>query len=645
MRILISAGIYPPDIGGPATYVRELQEKLPDKGVDIDVVAYSDFESGYDEEYDAYRINRDQNVLSRYWNYFKQAYKLAKEVDLIYVQGPGAPALPSYFASRLTRTPYIMKIVGDYAWEQSRQSFGVDDLLDEFQEKKYSWKVEFFRKLQSFLVKGAEKVITPSYYLKSIVKKWEIESGNISVVYNDVSVDTIDKSRKEIKKELDYSDDDKFTLLCVARFVPWKGFYKLIDAVRELNQEGEDVQLLLIGDGTIFNEVKNYVDKNEIDNVKLLGRRPHEEVLRYMKVVGAFILNTGYEGLPHVLIEAMYNKLPVLTTPAGGNTELIEDNERGLLFSYNNKKEIKEAISKLSENKELQNKLAEKGYEFVKELEKEDMIENLLKVFNNKFKKNNKIFMSQKSGQVSAEKRLALRKKIKDKSIFNDSKTESILNQHFSSIPSSVSILSKEFNFNNKKVLDIGSAYGQTLFYWGEGSEGVETQEDLVKFVKKMGYNVYPLNVEDGFHSIEKKFEAIHTNNLIEHLVAPHLFLARLHSLLKSDGLLAIGHPVVPPVFLKSFWNFIDYNGWLASEHINFFTPKTIRFFLERSGFKIKSQYFRGLGKIHPLLGKIGVPFGNSILSVCKKKEDYKYADKRIKEFDPSWGGDLSHFR
>ncbi|MFB6181774.1 MAG: glycosyltransferase family 4 protein [Candidatus Magasanikbacteria bacterium] len=378
MKLLISAGIYPPDIGGPATYVRELQEKLPEEGIEVDVVVYSDSESGYDEQYDVYRINRNQSVLERYWDYFKQAFRLAKNADLIYVQGPGGPALPSYFASRLSRTPYIMKIVGDYAWEQSRQRFGVDDLLDEFQEKRYNWKVEFFRKLQSFVTKRAEKIITPSNYLKSIVEKWGVESSKISVVYNDVSVDTIDKTKREIKKELSYTDDEKFTLLCIARFVPWKGFYKLIDAVDDLNQEGENVQLLLIGDGTIYSEVKNYVDNNEIENVKLLGRRPHEEVLKYMKVVDAFILNTGYEGLPHVLIEAMYNKLPILTTPAGGNTELIEDKKRGLLFSYNEKKEIKEAIQKLSGDKNLRTKLAKNGYYFVKELEKEDMIENLL---------------------------------------------------------------------------------------------------------------------------------------------------------------------------------------------------------------------------------------------------------------------------
>ena len=40
MRILIATGIYPPDIGGPATYTKELAEELPKRGVSVQIITY-----------------------------------------------------------------------------------------------------------------------------------------------------------------------------------------------------------------------------------------------------------------------------------------------------------------------------------------------------------------------------------------------------------------------------------------------------------------------------------------------------------------------------------------------------------------------------------------------------------------------------
>jgi SAM-dependent methyltransferase len=193
------------------------------------------------------------------------------------------------------------------------------------------------------------------------------------------------------------------------------------------------------------------------------------------------------------------------------------------------------------------------------------------------------------------KRRLELIEEIKEKSSFSKEETERIIKFFFHKVPRSVQILSKRYDLANKKVLEIASAYGQTLLYWGSGSEAVEIEPEYIKFLNNLDRKTYSLNVEDGFDGIPaENYDVIFSSNLFEHLVAPHFFIARLYSLLKPGGLLIVAHPVVPTVFVRKLWTWIGYQGWSAVEHVNFFTPETARLTLEVGGFKVLEQFFPG---------------------------------------------------
>ena len=151
---------------------------------------------------------------------------------------------------------------------------------------------------------------------------------------------------------------------------------------------------------------------------------------------------------------------------------------------------------------------------------------------------------------------LKIRQEILEKSLCDsDLEKKNILDKYFSSKPSIVSYLQEKYSFSNLKVLEIGSWLGQHLFYWGSQSEGIDVQDKAVSFTNSLGFKTTKINVEEGLGEIpDKSFDAIHTNDLIEHLVSPHLFLAHCFRVLKDDGLLAIGHPVVPPLFVRPIW-------------------------------------------------------------------------------------------
>jgi glycosyltransferase involved in cell wall biosynthesis len=334
MKLLIATGIYPPDIGGPATYVKELGQELPKRGFDTTIITYA-YETGRNKEngIDVIRVGRKQNIFLRYFCYFKWIIYLKKEFDIIFVQDPVSAGVPVWLASKITRKPYVLKVVGDYAWEQGTQRFGVQDTVDDFQKKKYVFVVEFMRWLQKRVAKSAKKIIVPSNYLKKIVSYWGDDTDKIKVIYNALDPICVKKIKEVIRKEKNMTG---FVVVSIARLVPWKGFLTLIDAVKECRDGGKDVTLFIGGDGPERKKIQNYIEKLGLEkNIIMLGRLAHDDVLEYLKGADIFALNTQYEGLSHLLLEATMVGLPILTTHVGGNPEVVLDNVNGLLVLYN----------------------------------------------------------------------------------------------------------------------------------------------------------------------------------------------------------------------------------------------------------------------------------------------------------------------
>ena len=375
MRLLIASGIYPPDIGGPATYSQLIAMEFAKKGIDVSLICYSDSKEepeDKNENFKLVKILRKQNVLLRYFYYFWNLFKLARNCDVIYAQGPLSAGLPAMWAKKILNKKFIIKIVGDYAWEQGVNQFGVKDLIEEFQNKKYSKKVERIRKIQIKVVKSADKVIVPSEFLKRIVKGWGVNENKIFVIYNSVSV------IEDIKNDLKIAGD---IIISGGRLEPWKGMDLLIKIMPDLLKENPDFKLIIVGYGPEKIGLEKLVLTLKLnDKIQLINRLPHKELLEYFKASKVFVLNTGYEGFSHFLIEAMACGLPIITTNVCGNPEIIKDNYNGLLVEYNNKEQIKNAILKIWHDKELQEKLINNGKKSAEQFSVEKMINETIKV-------------------------------------------------------------------------------------------------------------------------------------------------------------------------------------------------------------------------------------------------------------------------
>lgn len=366
MKILIATGIYPPSVGGPATYSKLLNDELPHHDIGVKIVSFDEV--------------RHLPKIIRHVVYFFRLLKRGKKVDIIYAQDPVSVGLPAWLASRLLKKKFILKIVGDYAWEQGKQRFGVDDELDIFATRsEYSFGVRLLKKIQTKVAEAADTIVVPSEYLKKIVTLWGIDDTKIQVVYNAFSPIEVISTKEELRRKHHLQGR---VLISAGRLVPWKGFVPLISVMHDLFAKIPDGTLLIAGDGPLKDELDTLIRYHRLQGkVRLMGQLSRDELGELIKASDLFVLNTGYEGLSHMILEVLALGTPVVTTNIGGNPEIIEDGKEGLLVRYNHHHDILEAIEKVLLDENVRNELIAGGVKKVKGYSKEKMIQGILKIF------------------------------------------------------------------------------------------------------------------------------------------------------------------------------------------------------------------------------------------------------------------------
>lgn len=359
-KILIATGIYPPDGGGPATYSKLLYDQLPKESFEVEVLSFGEV--------------RHLPKLLRHIVYFIKTIRRGRTMDIIFAQDPVSVGLPAMLAARLLRKKFLLKIVGDYAWEQGIQRFGVTDRLDDFAGKTHGYGVgvRMLKIIERVVAQNAERIIVPSEYLRTIVVKWGVSAKQVQVIYNAFQAPIISKTREEIRRERGLLSP---LVVSAGRLVPWKGFQRVIETVGDI----PDIHLVIVGEGPLRGELESLVKKlNLSDRVTFTGNVLHTTALEYLKAADVFVLNTAYEGFSHFLLEVMAIGTPVITTPVGGNRELIEDGVSGIFVQQNDRSALGVAINRLMKDPGLRKQLAVHAQQSVTKFSKERMFADLV---------------------------------------------------------------------------------------------------------------------------------------------------------------------------------------------------------------------------------------------------------------------------
>jgi glycosyltransferase involved in cell wall biosynthesis len=139
----------------------------------------------------------------------------------------------------------------------------------------------------------------------------------------------------------------------------------------------------IIGDGPLREQLDRVTKKlNLEDRVKILGQRPHNEVIQKMKSSDIFALPSWDEPFGIVFIEAMQIGLPVIGTLNEGISDVIKNRENGVLVEKKNYKELAAAIEFLMKDSNARKTIAKNGYESARQLTWENNVRKNMEIFN-----------------------------------------------------------------------------------------------------------------------------------------------------------------------------------------------------------------------------------------------------------------------
>ena len=356
MRVLVTVGIFPPDIGGPATFVPKIAKYFQDElNYEIEILTLSDNKnSNINDDFSVKRIDRNLPIIYRWLKTIFTIYKLGGNKDLIFVNGLGTEVT---IANIFLKKKIIRKIVGDPVWERAYSKAKISESFDEFQVKNYGFSISLQKKVRSFSIKKSDIVVTPSKHLKNFILNLGFKN-KIEIINNGVFIP---------EENTNIFTNDQINITIVSRLVSHKNIKKIIRAISDLNDPL--IYLNIIGDGPELNQLQKIsLESNNKDNIIFHGKLNRDDINHIFLKSDIYIQASNYEGLPHSLLEAMSYGIPVLCTPVGECKEILGNEDRGYILDLPvSKNNIKSKISEIIGEKNIANKKGERGKDFINE--------------------------------------------------------------------------------------------------------------------------------------------------------------------------------------------------------------------------------------------------------------------------------------
>jgi sugar transferase (PEP-CTERM/EpsH1 system associated) len=181
------------------------------------------------------------------------------------------------------------------------------------------------------------------------------------VIYNGVNTDRfapLNSDAAPLRKDLGLPTD-RFLIGSVGRLVPIKDHSTLLQAATQLLRQGNNLHVLLVGDGPERATLQQYVASTPELSGRVTFLGSSDRVPELMKAMDVFVLPSISEGMSNTILEAMATGLPVVVTHAGGNPEMIDHEFSGLLFAPRDVRTLASHLVRLIESADLRRHLGE----------------------------------------------------------------------------------------------------------------------------------------------------------------------------------------------------------------------------------------------------------------------------------------------
>lgn len=335
-----------PDLkgGGAERVLVNLINKLPKS--EYEVSLFTIFEEGVNKKF------LSKEIKHIFW--FKNVFRGYSVIQKIFspkflaknVKISNANIVVAYLEHVPTRIGFGFKNVKKVAWIHS--NLNLKDLSKAFRSKK-----EMIQAYNSF-----DKIVCVSEESKkSFLKATNINQNKVLVLKNIIDFESIENLSNIKEVELKKS----FSIVTIGRLIEVKGYDRLLTSINEIKKINLEIDfhLYILGDGHLKSNFSQFIKENNLeDYVTLLGFQ--ENPYQFLKQADLYVCSSYNEGYNTAITEALYLKIPVVTTNCSGMNEILNNGEYGII-TENDTESLKTNILRILTDKELYNQLKAKA--------------------------------------------------------------------------------------------------------------------------------------------------------------------------------------------------------------------------------------------------------------------------------------------
>lgn len=314
MRVLLTTGIFFPDVGGPATHVRKIAEHFSSLGWKVTVVAFGDHKST-SEAYKVVRISRKYGKLISWKLYALAVAWESVRSDVIYAFDLTTAGIPSAFFAQLFRKPFILRIGGDPIWERN-----VED-GKRFLPMRAYYEQELFKqdkptlyRIIRHVVNSAGTVVTYCDFIRDIYGKYYgVEEKRMIQIKNPFP-----------QKAAATLEEGTFTFLFAGRFVSYKNLSLVLKAFGNVAAKHAEARLVLIGDGPEEAALMGQA-KALGDSVEIIPKVDQKTLFAHINASSVALAPALTEFNPNFILEALALGKPALISRDNGLSVQLPD--------------------------------------------------------------------------------------------------------------------------------------------------------------------------------------------------------------------------------------------------------------------------------------------------------------------------------
>ncbi len=313
MKIFIATGIYPPDIGGPAQYAKNLDEVFK--------------KLGHETAVKFFRFEKRLPTGLRHLFYFFKILPAASRAEVVFALDTWSAALPALLAARLFGKKFIVRTGGDFLWESYVERTGDLVLFKNFYDAspgRFSSKEKLIFSLTGWVLRNASAIIFSTAWQRNIfAKAYGLDPSKLFIVENYYG-----------PKEASFPPTEK-NFIAGARPLKGKNSIRLAQALNKVAEKQET----LVYDNT---------------------SKPFEIFMEKLARAYAVIVASISDISPNLILDAIRHNKPFIVTRETGLYERIK--ECALFVDPESADDIAEKIRWLSvpANYEAQEKKVEK---------------------------------------------------------------------------------------------------------------------------------------------------------------------------------------------------------------------------------------------------------------------------------------------